>query len=759
MLQRIVAIKNVGRLRNCAAAGDVTFRRATLLYAENGRGKTTLCAVLRSLFTNNPDLVLGRTSLGSAAAPEVHLIFSGGQHTFRNGAWSAPYPDVAVFDATYISENVFAGEVVATEHRRNLYRVIIGAQGVAFANRVNELDADVRAKTTEIRDTRAALQRHLAERMTVETFQALPVDGVIDARIEATLQEQQAAQQVTELLRRTSPSPVGVPAFPTAFAAMLAKTLPDISATAERMVAEHIAKHALGEGGERWLSEGLRHTHDNCPFCGQALDCVALIEAYRGFFSQAYLGLRGEVDELRRAVDAALAERVAASVEQRVIQNTNDVQFWSAYCQLESPILEQAGRVGDVFAELRNAAQSLLNRKIAAPLDAVAPDDRYTLALQSFEELCASLATYNAAVAAADAIIQGKKRATQAADLTVITARLSTLRAQKARHTPEVIALCDGEVGLQREKTRLEEEKGRVRAQLDAHTAQVIALYGSSINRYLERINAGFRITAPVHTYRGGTPSTSYQIVINQTAIDLGDADTPASRPSFGNTLSSGDKSTLALAFFLAQLEQDVGRAQKIIVFDDPFTSLDAFRRSHTVHQVYRCVADSAQVIVLSHDANFLKALWDRLAPADRKTLQMARIGEENTTIVEWDIEQAVQARFKADIDALLRFYSLNEGSSREIIQKIRPVLEGYCRNLYPTQFGEDTMGEIVGKIRATGAGHPLAAVGDELDELNVFCRRYHHGENPATAAMEPIDEAELLGYVSQTLKLVGCLL
>ncbi len=49
MLQRVISIKNVGRFQNYGAAGDVTFRRYTLIFAENGRGKTTLCAILRSL--------------------------------------------------------------------------------------------------------------------------------------------------------------------------------------------------------------------------------------------------------------------------------------------------------------------------------------------------------------------------------------------------------------------------------------------------------------------------------------------------------------------------------------------------------------------------------------------------------------------------------------------------------------------------------------------------------------------------------------
>jgi hypothetical protein len=50
-------------------------------------------------------------------------------------------------------------------------------------------------------------------------------------------------------------------------------------------------------------------------------------------------------------------------------------------------------------------------------------------------------------------------------------------------------------------------------------------------------------------------------------------------------------------------------------------------------------------VIVLSHDPFFLKLVWDKLAPADRKTLQLGRIDEANTAIAEWDIEKATQAQ------------------------------------------------------------------------------------------------------------------
>jgi wobble nucleotide-excising tRNase len=193
MLQRIVSIRNVGRFRRCAAVGDVTFRGFTFIFAENGRGKTTLCAILRSLGTNRPGFVIGRTTLSSTDRPEVQLLIGNATFAFRNGTWSAPFPEIAVFDGTYVSDNVFAGDVVDTNQRRNLYRVIIGAQGVTLAGRLNDLDNQIRRKNEDIRDNRARLQRHVPTGMTVETFIALLEDAGIDAKIVAREQDLQAA--------------------------------------------------------------------------------------------------------------------------------------------------------------------------------------------------------------------------------------------------------------------------------------------------------------------------------------------------------------------------------------------------------------------------------------------------------------------------------------------------------------------------------------------------------------------------------------
>ena len=246
--------------------------------------------------------------------------------------------------------------------------------------------------------------------------------------------------------------------------------------------------------------------------------------------------------------------------------------------------------------------------------------------------------------------------------------------------------------------------------------------------------------------------------MINDTPVELGDGKTPPGQPSFRNTISSGDRSTLALAFFLAKLEHDPDKASKIVVFDDPFNSQDNFRKDHTVRKIRDCGETCAQVIVFSHDMYFLKRIWDRLQekPAERKCLELRRLGLYNTAIVEWDIEAATQSAYKANRQTLTDFYHEGIGKPRDVVQKIRPILETYTKVLAGDTVAEaDTIGDLVRKIRASGSEHQLYPLCDELDDLNIYTRRYHHGENQQ-AATEPITDGELHSHVKRTLEMTG---
>src|SRR5439155_15744889 len=83
--------------------------------------------------------------------------------------------------------------------------------------------------------------------------------------------------------------------------------------------------------------------------------------------------------------------------------------------------------------------------------------------------------------------------------------------------------------------------------------------------------------------------------------------------------------------------------------------------------------------------------------------------------------------------------YNDGVGNPRDVVNKVRPVLETYCRNLYPSQFADaDMLGAIVGKIQTAGAAHPPLSIAEDLYDRTVYSRQYHDGENPH-AAIEPI--------------------
>ena len=165
-------------------------------------------------------------------------------------------------------------------------------------------------------------------------------------------------------------------------------------------------------------------------------------------------------------------------------------------------------------------------------------------------------------------------------------------------------------------------------------------------------------------------------------------------------------------------------------------------------------------MIVLSHDATFLKQVWDKAPAAERISLTIADHRAQGSKLMPIDLEKACQGRTATDIDDLQTYLTTGAGNLLDIIRKMRVVLETYCCTTYPTCFqaGQDWLGDIVRKTREGGATHPMLALYDELDQINDYTSQYHHGEDVADATPDQIDPTELTGYTRRTLKIVNAL-
>src|SRR5580700_5504542 len=98
MLENLRLVRNVGLFDSISPGQQLPLCRLTLIYAENGRGKTTLAAIFRSLSNGDPQPILERHRLGAQHNPHVILSVGGALYTFQNSAWSATVPQIVVFD-------------------------------------------------------------------------------------------------------------------------------------------------------------------------------------------------------------------------------------------------------------------------------------------------------------------------------------------------------------------------------------------------------------------------------------------------------------------------------------------------------------------------------------------------------------------------------------------------------------------------------------------------------------------------------------
>jgi len=761
MIEKFISIKNIGRFRDCNSRGDVAFRKLTLVFAENGQGKTTLCAILRSLQSGQQAFISERKTLGTIDLPFVQIRLSGNTVSFENDTWSVIHPDIAIFDSVFIHDNVYAGDYVDHNHKKNLYRVIVGTQGVQLARQIEGLDGQIRDANTNIRTKAASIE--IPKGMTLDAYMAWQSIDNIESEIQQKKYEianrQRAMEKAMEIRGKDLLAKIALPEFPSNFLQIIAKQLMDVVADAESRVRQQISAHNMGHQGETWLSQGINFVaNDKCPFCGQRIDVNELITAYRAHFNASYKTLKIEVEQLNQHIINAIGESILNTLQQKLSNNLTLVEFWKQFTE----IVLYEFVFDDVlakYAELRNLALVLAQRKQQSPTQCILPEPTFQAALDAVTGLSQSVDTYNSAIDTANARINEQKRLVQqGSDINAMIKELEILEFKKKRFEPAVVQACSEYQDVLNAKTVFEQQKAETREQLDQYCEQILQNYQQTINTYLDQFNTGFRITNARHLYTGGTPSSQYQILINNNTVDLGDSRTQFGIPCFKTTLSSGDRSALALAFFLAALSHDAQIGSKIVVLDDPFTSQDRFRRTCT-QQLLRHLADvSEQVIVLSHDSHFLRLIWEDDTPSDIKVLQMCHTGD-STIINEWDIDAETQSIYIKDYSVLLNFYRRHQGIPLNVVRSIRPFIEGMLRAHFPGRFQpNEWLGNFIDKIRnasnTDGLSHAKADL-SELEAINNYSKKYHHEQN-SNADSEPLSSDELHGFVKRTLRLVG---
>lgn len=763
MLRKILKIKNVGRFDDCKWRTGSQFESLTLLYGENGRGKSTFCDILRSCQTNTPDFILGRKMLGSTDACEVELRTDAANLSFKSNAWSAPLPTLVIFDSTFIHENIYVGDRIDHDQKKNLYRVIVGEKGVALAKKVDDLDVASREAGKVVAAKRAVLEAKLPKGTDIKTFIKLPADGELSAKTAVAETELKAAEsaQTKAVLIQTKGKfqEITAPDSLETIEGLLVESLPGIAEGAEKTLRDHLANHTE-KAPESWVSQGLGYQKDDsCPYCGQDTSRLGLVAAYRVFFDQAYISFKRRLTEAEKGISSKFSDKVALTHQKTTSENDALREFWRQLEVGNRFEFPDTSNFASVLTDVRNSASAVLMLKVAKPLESIGLTPELREALNALQNMRGLFDAYNLVVRQFNDEVAAFKAKQSGTDISKLKSALASLKLVELRYSNDVIKSIEEFIAAEKTKSQLEDQKKAAKLELDKHDEAILATHERRINELLAMFGASFRIGESERSDVGGKPSFNYKLRINNVVVDVGGEKTPISSPSFRNTLSAGDRSALALALFISQLERDVQLKDRIVVFDDPFTSQDRSRRTATQSIICGIAKRVNQVFVLSHDPHFLRSVWDGFKGGGNiKCFQFYRMAN-GTNVGEWDIEVETAGEYVKKHRVLWDYVHHANGTPRTVAQTIRPVLEEYLRLKLPQSFGDkEWLGDFISKIRNAPDTDPLASakciLGD-VELINEYSKRYHHSSNPS-ADTEIVDDTELTNFAKATLDVVG---
>ena len=287
LLKQIKFIQNIGRFEKCQSLANSMFCSCTLVFGENGWGKSTLADILRSRTTNNSDILIGRKTLAGGPEQKAVILFGDQQAIFESGTWTGIKPRIEIYDSVFINDNVFSGDVVSREHLKNQYGMVVGEEGVRRVRRIGDLDTENRENNTKIRYAELELDRIIGsvglEGMSIKQFQELKAISGVDILITEKEHEIRRASRAKELKGSSEPRLLPELMEIEEIRKSLHRSIKDIAAAAANAVQDHIAKYAGKKYGrtityESWLEAGTIFVDgDDCAFCGQPLDNRTLV--------------------------------------------------------------------------------------------------------------------------------------------------------------------------------------------------------------------------------------------------------------------------------------------------------------------------------------------------------------------------------------------------------------------------------------------------------------------------------------------------
>lgn len=266
---------------------------------------------------------------------------------------------------------------------------------------------------------------------------------------------------------------------------------------------------------------------------------------------------------------------------------------------------------------------------------------------------------------------------------------------------------------------------------LETYTASIFGMYQKRINEMLGTLGADFTIIdlTGKTDERANESYSDFGFLILKKKVPLKVRQDDS--PCFKNTLSEGDKSTLAFAFFIASLEKIPDLYKQVVILDDPLSSLDETRREATARVLLELSPKVNQLCVFTHKKDFLWMVYDKIA--DNHVLKLRSDKTNGSWIEPYDVEEDRKSQYAKNIEAMQRYILEDFGPTPDMMQgNIRKVFEVVLKTKFYRVLAADIRGKKgLAKILITLFDRGLldASLKPKLFDVCNVANGPHHGD------------------------------
>lgn len=754
MLERIHSIKTIGLLHDIAAH-QFTLKKMNLIYANNGRGKSTLASIFRSYAENDPKLIIDRKTFGKTENQLIDFQFSNGRRTkFQNDSWDQMHTEMYVFDLDFVEKNVYTGGSVTATHRKNFLKFAIGKSAVQAQKDFSEAEADTIAKKSLMDSEKQKLSGYHSGQTTLQ-FINIKKDATIDDKIKNLGDKISAAGNIAAIKEKPNLNKIKKPNIDFIdFVTTLKTTVDQIDLEAEKKVKQHLEKHPQ-RGVESWINNGMVFIdNDECPMCGQKTDHLDLFNVYKSYFNREYKALSVKVGTLNAEINSRFSSTLISSIEQQSSECVAISGSWQEHIKNDFNSIDKDVLVSNLD-KIRDEFIKLSLNKKQNPLDDTNDETIIALCESYKNKFLEIIDNFNLRVDARNKEIEDYKNTLEGFNLAELTEELRVLNKIKTRYTPEIISIIE-RYNTEKSKYDASSKKtAALKTSLETVMSTVLKEHEGSINKLLNDFGANFNIKEAHINYAGNGEAKS-EYVLSMIGKDI---PINANTSTFGTSLSEGDRRTLAFAFFMAVVLSDKDLDKKIVIIDDPMCSLDYNRKNQTTRTLLKLYKQSKQLFILAHDVFFIRGIRDSLNKANEEAnyniLELSHIhgGYSNFRKIDLDIE--CESSYFKNHRILNSYISSGTPDKGLVAPCIRTMLEGYLHRRFPNILKKDCMfGEVVAQIVSAPETSPLhyaKNIVTELNEINLYAGQFHHDTKP-DHPLGPINESELARFCKRAL-------